>query len=503
MRMRNYLGLLALLIFSAPVFSADYTYRCYLAGCTMQTTPQAAAEQAGVISDRSSFVVQSCAWSTGTTYLCPSTYISNGTTQNWNVTVYRFGDNCPAGSTYNATTRLCETPYADQGKLCPDQSGATADIPKIYDKGGQCVLFSDADQETTCKFLGNASTSKNVMVRGTINDQGEAVPPPAVKDSGCAATIVASQCVVVPAKIVKSNHSDQPAAIPGGAKCAVEIKYTGAVAAQVIPENLQAAKDDVCVDPGKCNLPEPQQNTEKKPCTYVTAPDGSQTCVSTSGIAKEGKTQCGTVNGVLTCSDSLAKPVGNGMIVWTKVNSVGLGDGKTQITKTDTMTTYSCGSGKSTCTSSNTTNTTITIKDGNGNTESVTGSCTGKACPDKNTNPDGDGDGFGDCIGGDCSQEEGGSPDLPGMGEVDSYQVTTQKFYDRVKSSPIASSVSNISVPSGGSAPEFTTGGLEALGGVSLDFSIIGTLFDGVKSILSAVMKAFWCFVAVFIFLNA
>lgn len=89
------------------------------------------------------------------------------------------------------------------------------------------------------------------------------------------------------------------------------------------------------------------------------------------------------------------------------------------------------------------------------------------------------------------------------MGEVDSYQVTTQKFYDRVTSSPIASAVPNISVPSGGTAPNFTTGGLEALGGASLDFSIIETLFDGVKSVLSAVMKAFWCFVAVFIFLNA
>lgn len=392
---------------------------------------------------------------TNTAYVCKIQILYGGAwSGDESFTTTRSGDSCPPGGTLDPATDSCVVPFADQGKPCPDQSGTIPDIPKIYDKSGQCVLLSDADQETTCKFLGNASSTKNVQVKGTINDQGEAVPPPAVKDSGCAATIVKSDCVKVPAKIVKSAYSDQPAAIPGGAKCSVDINYTGAVANPVTPENLTAAKNDLCIDPAKCNLPEPQQSTEKKPCTYVSAPDGSQTCVSTSGIAKEGKTQCGTVNGVLTCSDSLAKPVSNGIIVWTKVNSEGLGDGKTKITKTDTMTSYSCGSGKSTCTSSTSTSTTVTIKDGNGNTESVTGSCTGSACPDKNGNPDGDGDGFGDCVGNDCAEDATiGGQDWYEKGD-DTYSSVIGEFADGIKQTPVVSGLDNfLTVSVGGTCP--------------------------------------------------
>lgn len=502
--MRNYLGLLALLIFSSPVFAADY-YFIYGGNNYPSAGGACSAHQAANQKNYPSNPIRSTITLTsGTNYSCKLYFVSGGGAFS-DVNFSRFGDSCPSGATWDAAKGQCNAPYADQGKPCPDQSGSTSSLPMVYDKGGQCVRLDAADQETTCKHLGHISlTKKRVPVRGTINDQGEAVPPPSFKSLGCAADVNAStaQCTIKPASMGKSSGG-VTLVNPATAVCTVDVVFNGQVANNITPENLSAEKNDLCLDETKCNLPEPQKSSEKKPCTYVGAPDGSQTCVSTSAFATEGKSQCGTVNGKLVCSDSLAKAIGNGIIVWTKVNSEGLGDGKTKVTKTDTMTSYTCGSGKSTCTSSDTTNTTITIKDGNGNTESVTGTCTGKACPDKNTNPDGDGDGFGDCTGGDCSQEEGGSPDLPGMGEVDSYQVTTQKFYDRVNSSPIASSVSNISVPSGGSAPDFATGGLEALGGVSLDFSIIGTLFDGVKSILSAVMKAFWCFVAVFIFLNA
>lgn len=501
MRMRNYLGLLALLICSAPAFAVDYYWADdALPGTTYSSATAACEAKVQRETPGRTFTVVIAA--NGMTAQCRTYW--NGSYYG-SLAVSRGGDSCPSGATYNTSTGACDAPFGDQGKPCPDQSGSTSSLPMVYDKGGQCVRLDAADQETTCKHLGHISlTKQRVRVRGTINDQGEAVPPPSFKALGCAADVNATtaQCTVKPASVGKSV-SGIAFVNPPTAVCIVDVKFNGDVATNISPENLAAEKNDLCLDETKCNLPEPQQSTEKKPCTYVSAPDGSQTCVSTSGVTKEGKTQCGTVNGVFTCSDSMAKPTSEGIIVSTKVNSEGLGDGKTKITKTDTMTSYSCGSGKSTCTSSNTTNTTITIKDGAGNTESVTGTCTGSACPDKNGNPDGDGDGFGDCVSGNCSEEEGGSPDLPGMGEVDSYQVTTQKFYDRVKSSPIASSVSNISVPTGGTAPQFTTGAIEALGGASLDFSIIDTLFDGVKPVLSAVMKAAWCFIAVFIFLNA
>ncbi len=325
----------------------------------------------------------------------------------------------------------------------------------VHDKSGQCVRLDTADQETTCKHLGHISLSKKVRVKGTINDQGEAVPPPSFKSLGCAADVNATtaQCTIKPASMGKSSGG-VTLVNPPSATCTVDVKFNGQVASNITPENLAAEKNDLCLDESTCNLPEPQKSSEKKPCTYVSAPDGSQTCVSTSAFNTEGKSQCGTVNGKLVCSDSLAKPVGNGIIVATKVTTESLGDGSSKVTKTDEMTSYTCGSGKSTCTSSVSTSTTVTIKDGNGNTQSVTGTCTGSACPDKNGNPDGDGDGFGDCVGNDCAEDATiGGQDWYQKGE-DTYSSVIGEFADGIKQTPVVSGLDNfLTVSVGGSCP--------------------------------------------------
>ncbi|QOF84718.1 hypothetical protein IG194_30090 [Pseudomonas sp. ADPe] len=86
---------------------------------------------------------------------------------------------------------------------------------------------------------------------------------------------------------------------------------------------------------------------------------------------------------------------------------------------------------------------------------------------------------------------------------MDDYQTTTQKFYDTVKSSPIATAVGNISAPDTGTAPTLTTPALQALGGTSLDYGIIRDLKSTIDDVLQPTMRAFWCFVAVMIFLLA
>lgn len=453
MRMRNYLGLFAFLISASQGANAAvlWSYPSYNLSnyASLPSLCQAMVPRV------------TAAWGQTVTYSSHEVRPTDGrcsfkTASNsiGNIYVSRSGT-CDAGTTYDPSAGSCNAPFADQGKPCPDQTGSTSSLPMVYDKGGQCVRLDSADQETTCKHLGHISlTKKSVRVRGQIDDKGEAVPPPAFKAMGCAADVNATtaKCTVTPAKV----RGDGPVQLvdPPSAVCTVDVVFNGKVANELPPTELQSQKEGLCLDQSKCNLPTPQQKTEEKPCVYVSASDGSQSCVRTSGVSKEGKTQCGTVNGVLTCSDSLAKPVSNGVIVWTKVNSEGLGDGKTKVVKTDKMTSYTCGAGKSTCTSSTTTNTTTTIKDGSGKTESVTGSCEGPACPDKNGNPDGDGDGFGDCTGDKCGDETTvGAQDWYQKGE-DTYSSVLSGFSRSIKQTPVISGLNNfLKVNVGGTCP--------------------------------------------------
>lgn len=359
-----------------------------------------------------------------------------------NVNIFRFGNSCPAGTAFNSTTLQCETdnPCANKPPMPFSKSGTAPD-------GYMQIVSGYAVQATEGCF------------------------------GGCLASTTDQKC--------KTKTS-------GSYFCRGTAYFSGQACATSTPGVDQSSTAD---------RPEPQVVTEDKPCNYTTNADGSQSCASSKSTENEGQT-CGTVSatGEKICVDK--QPTKNGVDISTKVESKTNADGTKDTTKTDTATTTKC-TGILTCTSSTTTVSKIVKTDANGNTTSATGSCTGANCPDKNTNPDGNGDGFGDCVTGDCGSGEGGGPNTPGLDDVDSYQVTTQKFYDKVKASPVATSVNAIAVPDNGAPPNFNTGPIAFLGGVSLDFGIIAQLWAGVADVLHLVMKAVWCFVAVFIFLMA
>ena len=256
------------------------------------------------------------------------------------------------------------------------------------------------------------------------------------------------------------------------------------------------------VQDNTANLPKPEPLVvvEDKPCVYSTSGD-SQVCVSEKSNEKEGQ-YCGTVDGVKFCTDT--KPTKNGIKIDTTVKTVTNPDGSKVTTKTDVATKTTC-SGAGQCTSTSTTTTTTTNTNSGGDTTGTTGSCTGESCPDENTNPDGDGDGFGDCTGTDCGDGAGGDGELikPELEEVDSYQETTAKFYNRVNNAPLFSAVANIHAPIVGTAPTLVSAPIAALGGASLDLSFIDELKPILSSILSFVMKAVWCLLALVIFLSA
>ncbi len=276
------------------------------------------------------------------------------------------------------------------------------------------------------------------------------------------------------------------------------VQYSGKVASVVPPDSGKAGKDDVCLDKAKCNLPLPKKLDDSKPCNYSTGADGTQSCTSEKFTGKEGQTQCGTVGGVLKCSDDMAKAVGNGLSIATTVKTESTADGKTKITKTDVLTATSCtGVLTKDCTTGVTTSTSTTIKDGTGKTESATGTCSGPQCPDKNTNPDGDGDGFGDCTGDSCG-DEGGSPLVPPeFDEVPTYLESVQTFYGRLSTSPIGTAAHRLHAPSGGQcyAPSTET----YLGPFTMDghCQLVGEQISLIKLIAKTLwaLAAFWIFI--------
>lgn len=369
---------------------------------------------------------------------------------------FRQGTSCATGKTYNTTTGNCD---------CP--AGTIA-------QGGQCV----EDNPCSTKIGQSQSFTKSGSSGdgyGTVSG-GFVAGVQSACFSGCAVSTVDQKCT----GRVTGSYTCRGTAYYSGQTCATTGNSTE------IQENTS-----------QLPLPNPQTISEQKPCVY--SQDGAnQVCQSSVNNEKEGQF-CGEYNGAKKCVD--AKPTKNGIIIDTKVETENKPDGSKVVTKTDTATKTVC-TGANQCNSTTTTTTTKTTFDANGNATGTSGSCTGEGCPDKNTNPDGDGDGFGDCTGDDCGEAEGGSPETPQLEEVDGYQQTTQKFYDRAKGSPLLSAVGNINAPTSGVAPTFQSDPIQALGGARADFGIIGQLVPNID-FLALVMKAVWCFIAVVVFLLA
>ena len=374
-------------------------------------------------------------------YFC--TFKVTSTTSH-NTVIARWGDSCPAGTSYDSSVEQCRNQCLDKPPMPFSKSGTAPD---------EYVTISTI----------NGKPYANKAQEGCF--------------SGCVASTTDQKCTVKTSGL----YTCKGTAYFSGQSCT-----SG-------PADLSNSPD--------ANYPEPQTLNEEKPCAYTTLPDGSQQCTSEKSTEKEGQL-CGTVNGNQVCVDK--QPTKNGVQIATNVTTVTNPDGSKTTIKKDAATTTSCTAIKS-CTTKTTTVTTTVKTDANGNVTSTTGSCSGANCPDSNTDPDGNGDGFGDCVGGQCGEDEGEGGDLqtPELGEVDGYQATTQKFFDKVKQSPLATSVGSISAPTSGSRPDFTTDGIAFLGGVSLDFGVIGTIWEDVKHVLSLTMRAVWCFIAIVIFFSA
>jgi len=272
-------------------------------------------------------------------------YFASGA-YNANHVVNRYGDSCPAASTWDPLEGRCKP-----DNQCQNLVGTTFPFSKSGTGPDDYMNFS-AD--------------------GKIS-----IPQQAGCFNQCIASTLDQKCV---------------AKVSGAYYCKGTAEYTGA---QCGSSGTSPVEEDSTPDTPL----EPKTETVDKPCIYSADGSGAQVCQSEKSSESEGQ-HCGEVNGVKKCFD--AAPKKDSTKVDSKVTSTTGADGGTTTTKTDTASTTKCD-GVNKCTTSTTTNTTTTKKDGSGTTTSVSGSCSGSQCPSKNGNPDGDGDGFGDCVGENCA----------------------------------------------------------------------------------------------------
>lgn len=412
--------------------------------------------------------------------------------------IQRVGGSCDAPDIYDSATGECKSPAPNVGQRCGDVD--VTGYPKIVNTAGECVQATRADITSFCKFHGQDqdyqdSTLKDVLVQKDPN--GNPIQPTDTAQFGCTVKVTGANCTTPPPD---ETCADGVCVIKErSAVCTLNVHHTGEVFNnKADPGVLANAR---CLS-GDCLPPPPKQQTKQEPCTYVSTGANSVACVSSQFFTKEGQSQCGTVNGVLTCRNDMPKPISGGIKISTDVKTETLPDGSTKTTKTDKRTDTKCvGMALVNCISGVTTSSTVTIKDGKGNVTSTTGTCTGKLCPDTNTNPDADGDGFGDCVGGDCSDGEGGEGagvkhpelgDVPGFGEA----LTT--FEQSVSNGPIPTALRGFRAPAGGECP---SGDVDVFFG-RLDFTAHCQLVQEQEPLIRLIAKLAWAFLAMMIFLG-
>lgn len=437
--------LVVVLMMSGQFVWADDYYWTFPGATQKYSDPSVACN--AVLSNNGQYLIDEMTFSfvTDAVVSCTSKRSLNGSS--WDrvyQTVTRLGDSCAPGSIYDPSAGTCSAPEED---TCQAKVGGS----QVFTKSG------------------NAGDGY------FVTSGGYGIPAQDACFSGCAVSTVDQKCT---------------SRVSGSYTCRGVAYYTGQGC------DSSGSGTDVIGADTETPEPEPQVISEEKPCQYVEQADGTLACDSQKSTEKEGQS-CGTVNGVRKCVD--APPTKNGIDIRTEVTSESLADGGTKTTKTDVATITKC-SGINQCTTTTTTNTTTTTTDPSGKVTQVGGTCSGPACPDENTNPDGNGDGLGDCVvsgGPECSD---GDDEYPELEEGDDFGEATDKFLTRVEGSPLVSAVSGLQFAAGGSC-SFNSFSVPMLG--TLSFQPMCAWAADWFAPLRAILLALWALVAIRTFMEA
>lgn len=322
--------------------------------------------------------------------------------------VYRQGDQCAEGSKYNAVNGSCEP---------SDHCSA---------KAGQSTPFSKS-----------GTGPDGYMSIFPVGGGKKSAPSQSGCFNGCAASTAQQKCTVK---------------VAGAYFCRGTAYYTGAACGTSDAPTLDTSDTST--------YPDAQTISDKKPCVYTTGADGSQTCTSETSTEKEGQ-NCGTYNGQTICADKV--PNSEKMKIDTNVSETSNPDGSKVVTKEDVSTKTVC-TAVQTCVTTTVTTTTKITKDKDGNTTSST------STTNTTTGTGGKNDGKGSGAEGEGGEgtEEGGELATPELEEGDDYGDSTQKYFNRIKGSPIAQAVEGIQFPEGGSC-SFPSATVPYIGTISLN----------------------------------
>ena len=478
-------ALLLLSLIAAPVFAQDYYWWSPKYGPSVQfSAPQ-------LICDRARSELSSGTWITNVSLRLTSDSAGycegsgSGMTSRM-LDVYRQGDQCPSGATYNPTTGVCDAPTEPNGEACEieGQSPLTG-FGFIRNASGQCVDYTRADLPSQCRALANTSGFTDVRV--DFDSDGNPQTPPPMDVGGCAGQVVTVEhCEMAPQRCQNGLCMQS-----SSNRCRVAVSFNGEVAGDSSPlliKGQDGAEEGIC-PPGENCDPEPAPvQKEEQPCNYVEDGEGRMVCSATKWTAEPGQQSCGTVNGKFDCYGRA--PTSNGIQIDTKVETKPNAAGGTTTTKTDTHTQTIC-TGANSCTTTTTVTVNRTDKNAAGETTGQSSTCTGPKCAGTGKT-DSDGDGLED------EPDEAGFVPPEAGDEVGGFGESAQEFMTRLESAPIVSGVSGISVPGGGSCsfPSAQT----AIGTISMDsFCDLASVLDNLRGVFLAV----WALAAVRVLMSA
>lgn len=244
--------------------------------------------------------------------------------------VYRYGDSCPAGSTYNVTTGQCEAP---EPSACESTLGATVDHQvKVAD------ILADGTQ-------GNFQQ-----------------PPSSICDNACEYTTPANE------ECYRFTSGD-----PAGVFCKYQYRGSGLECASAeVPETAS---------------PDPRSPTqfEDSSCTSKTTDANGFVvweCSTSSTFTDPGNITCGAVNGEAKCYSKSPIPESSSTDTDTSFSEKTNPDGSKDTTATTTETTTNC-SGVGACSTTTTTTTTTQHTNADGSPGAETTTCEGAGCEDE------------------------------------------------------------------------------------------------------------------------
>lgn len=267
--------------------------------------------------------------------------------------------------------------------------------------------------------------------------------------------------------------------------CRFPVGYTGEPAIE--GEGTDAENSDS--DP----QPEKTSDSDQNCSDWSTTQNGtrSKSCTSSSNASEDGSSTCSRGDYNMYCYNPTPTPQSDSSTRTDDISETTNGDGGKTTTTNSTQTDTYCKSG--TCTTSTTTSSSSTTTNANGEVTGGSSECNGPKCEGQG---DGEGEGEGDEFVSPGGGEFGNASDaLPFIGEDGdkTYGEATQEYMDRIADSPILSSITSISVPSGGSC---SIGSASLFGG-SVSFNHFCSMAPDVLDGLRYIFLAIWAWAAI------